>query len=108
MRKSMIWATLILMGCSSPGTLVERHEPMAAVGTHDVAAAGTYGLFIAGESEPLLEYPLRAGDRLGFESAAKPVNDQLQIQWLYAVAGNDRRRLDVRQTYEWRRLPDGK
>ena len=106
MRKRLTFLPLLIAGCSSPGALVQRHEPDAAVGVHEVASDGTYGLFIAGQSEPLLQYPLRAGDRLGFDTASKPAADQLQVVWLYAVAGNDRRRLDVRQTYEWRRLPD--
>ena len=93
-------------GCSSPGELVQRHEPMSAVGITHVTTAGTYGLFIAGEGEPLLRYPLQAGDRIGFETAVKPATDQLQIEWLYGVAGAARGRLDHRKTYEWRLLPD--
>jgi len=85
---------------------VQRHTPATPVGVSAVTVAGTYGLFIAGESEPLLQYPLKVGDRLGFDAGVQAMTDQLQIHWLYAIAGNDRRRLDARQTYEWRRLPD--
>ena len=99
-------ALLLAAGCSSPGTLVQRHAPATPVGVSPVTVAGTYGLFIAGQDQPLLQYPLQAGDRLGFDTATEAATDQLQLQWLYAVAGRDRRRLDLRQTYEWRRLPD--
>ena len=96
---------LLLVGCSSPGELVSRHEPGTPVGVRPVAEAGTYGLFIAGDGEPLLRYPLAAGDRLGFDRSATTLpSGQLQVDWLYAVAAADRRRLDLRQTYEWRRL----
>ena len=53
-----------------------------------------------------MQYPLQAGDPIGFDVGAKPLPDQLQVQWLNGVAGVPRGRLDVRQTYEWRRLPD--
>ncbi len=108
MRRAFPWLALILVGCSSPGELVQRHEPATPVGVTHVTAAGTYGLFIAGDDQPLLQYPLQAGDRVGFEVAAKPLPDQLQVQWLYGVAGAARGRLDARQTYEWRRLPESK
>ena len=96
---------LALVGCSSPGELVSRHEPDTRAAVRPVSQAGTYGLFIAGDADPLLRYPLAAGDRLGFDHSATTLpSAQLQVDWLYAVAGTDRRRLDLRQTYEWRRL----
>lgn len=106
MRRILVAIVIAAAGCASPGTLVERHESSAAPAVQPVDQAGVYGLYIAGEREPLLTYPLRAGDTLGFEAAAKPLNDQLQIGWLYSVAGGDRRRLDAQQTYEWRRMSD--
>jgi hypothetical protein len=106
MRKYLVVLVFILAGCSSPGTLIQRHEPGGDIGVHDVTEAGTYGLFIDGASDPVLTYPLRAGDKLGFEMSTQPATDQLQIIWLYAVAGSDRKRLSVQQTYEWRRMPE--
>ncbi len=110
MRRSVASLGLLLAaaGCSSPGELAQRHEPMAPPTMGHVTVAGTYGLFVAGDGEPLFDYPLKVGDRLGFESTATPVSnaDELQVVWLYGVAGPHRGRLDGRQTYEWRRLAD--
>jgi hypothetical protein len=98
------WVIAVLMlavaGCSSPGTLVARQDKdtVPKVGTAPVD--GNYGLFIAGQSQELLDYPLKTGDPLGFDRG----NDGV-VQWLYAVAGNSRNRLDITQSYEWRRLP---
>ncbi len=64
-----------------------------------VTATGEYGLFRPGDQQPLLEFSLKAGDRIGFEK----VNDGVVI-WLYGVAGNSRNRLEVDKTYEWRKL----
>lgn len=91
-------------GCASPGRLVARH---AGDGPGHVAAAaegGTYGLFVAGEGQPLTRVPVRAGQPLGFDVATDTATDHLRIQWLNAVAGDDRRRLDMTKDYEWRRL----
>ena len=93
-------------GCSSPGELVARHEPETPVGIKHVTVAGTYGLFIAGQGEPLLRYPLSVGAPIGFDTTTRPAAYQLQVQWLYGVAGSARGRLDGRQTYEWRLLPE--
>ena len=60
---------------------------------------GNYGLFIPGQQQELLNFPLKKGDPLGFDRG----NDGV-VQWMYAVAGNSRNRLDITQTYEWRRL----
>ena len=96
---------LVLSGCSSPGVLVGRHEPATPVVVGHVTEAGSYGLFIAGDADPLLRYPLAAGDPIGFDHSSTTVPaGQMQVEWLYAVAGRDRQRLDLRQTYEWRRL----
>jgi hypothetical protein len=98
--------SVLIAGCSSPGELVQRHAPGTPVGTQTVTVPGSYGLFVAGDAEPLLRFPLQAGDRLGFESGTQPATVQLQINWLYGIAGSARGRLDAGKTYEWRRLPD--
>ena len=97
---------VLAAGCSSPGELVQRHAPGAPVGTQAVTVPGSYGLFVAGDAEPLLRFSLRVGDRLGFESGTQPAADQLQIKWLYGIAGSSRGRLDAGKSYEWRRLPE--
>jgi hypothetical protein len=91
--------TMFIPGCSSPGVLVIHQAPDAKMQMSKVAASGDYGLFRAGEQQPLLEFSLKAGDPIGFERQ----NDGIVI-WLYAVAGNVRNRLEVDKAYEWRRL----
>ena len=107
-RKRLALLFAFVAGCNSPGVLVSQHEPGTPVGLRRVPVAGTYGLFIAGEDEPQLRYPLSAGERIGFDDVAttQPTN-RMQIEWLYAVAGPYRRPLDFRQTYQWRRLDEG-
>ena len=91
---------LLLAGCSSPGLLVARQEGDAIPKMGKAPADGTYGLFLAGQSEDLYDLPLKSGDPLGFERGEDGV-----IRWLYAVGGNSKNRLNVTQTYEWRKLP---
>ncbi len=91
--------TLLLAGCSSPGDLVIHQAGDAPMRTTKVTVAGDYGLFLAGDQQPLLQFPLKPGDTIGFER----VNDGAVI-WLYGISGNARNRLQVEKTYEWRRL----
>ena len=106
-RRATILLALIA-GCSSPGVLVAEHEPATPIRLVRVSTAGTYGLFVAGDVDPQLRYPLAVGDRVGFDHTSTTIpSGELQIEWLYAVAGPYRRRLDHTQTYQWRRL-DGK
>jgi hypothetical protein len=92
----------LLAGCSSPGELVSRQEGDSIPKLGTAPVDGTYGLFIAGQGQELLDFNLKQGDALGFDRS----NDGV-VQWMYAVAGNSRNRLDITQTYEWRRLPAG-
>jgi hypothetical protein len=91
---------LLLAGCSSPGLLISRQDKDAVPAMGKAPADGTYGLFIAGQAEDLYDLPLKQGEPLGFERG----NDGV-VRWLYAVAGKSKNRLDVTQTYEWRKLP---
>jgi hypothetical protein len=91
---------LLLAGCSSPGSLIARQEKDALPAMGKVPADGTYGLFIAGQSEDLYDLPLKQGEPMGFQRG-----DDGVWRWLYAVAGSSKNRLDVTQTYEWRKLP---
>jgi hypothetical protein len=93
-------ALLIMTGCSSPGILVARQEADALPKMGKAPEDGNYGLFIAGQSQELLEFPLKKDDPIGFDRGEDGV-----VRWLYAVAGNAKNRLDVTQTYEWRRQP---
>ena len=97
-KSSVLLVLLIMSGCSSPGTLIARQEADALPKMTKVPQDGNYGLFIAGQSQELLEFPLKKDDPLGFERGEDGV-----IRWLYAVAGNIKNRLDVTKTYEWRR-----
>jgi hypothetical protein len=89
----------LLVGCSSPGTLVLQQDGEMAPKMGKVPDNGNYGLFIAGQSQELLEYPLKKDEPLGFEWG----NDDV-VKWMYAVAGSAKNRLDVTKTYEWRRM----
>jgi hypothetical protein len=91
---------LLLAGCSSPGVLISRQEKDSPPKMDTAPADGNYGLFIAGQQQELLEFPLKKGDPLGFDRG-----DEGPVHWMYAVAGNARNRLDVTQVYEWRRQP---
>ena len=91
-------------GCSSPGRLVAHHDAGVTAATVGAAPVdGDYGLFVAGEANPLIRYPLVVGQPLGFEVQTDRDKDDLRITWLIAVAGGERRRLDLSHTYEWRR-----
>jgi hypothetical protein len=95
---------LLLAGCSSPGVFVTRAGDGNAAKLGTAPADGTYGLFIAGEGEPEFQVPLKKGDSLGFDSPEGFQPNDLKVVFLYAVAKGERVRLDIRQTYEWRRL----
>jgi len=101
-RQAMWIAGLFLLaaGCSSPGILVVRQEGDALPKMGTAPADGTYGLYIAGQSQYQFEVPLKKDQPLGFERG-----EEGMVRWLYAVAGASRNRLDIRQTYEWRRQP---
>lgn len=108
MRKVLIGfaAALAAMGCSSPGTLVERHEPDGVLATRVVDQPGIYGLFVAGEDDPMWKFALKSGEKLGFEGETRATKDHFEIHWIYGVAGSKRGLVDSRQTYEWRRIGD--
>jgi hypothetical protein len=90
----------LLAGCSSPGILVSSQVNESPPKMGKAPVDGTYGLFIAGQSQDLYDLPLKAGEPLGFEWA-----EDGTVKWMYAIAGISRNRLDVTKTYEWRRLP---
>ena len=91
---------LVVVGCSSPGIFVSRQAGNSVPKIGVAPVDGTYGLYIAGESQSLYEVPMKQGQPLGFERG-----DDGVVRWMYAVAGNSRNRLDITQTYEWRRQP---
>lgn len=92
-------------GCAAmPGTLVARQDPNAFPTAGTAPQAGAYGLFVAGESEPLFAFKLQQGEKLGFEQATAGTISNLQILYVYAVYGDRRFRLDSSKSYEWRWL----
>src|SRR6476646_132042 len=106
-RRAAIAACVVLalVGCaSSPGTLVTRQEPDAFPKSMTVPKDGAYGLFVAGESDPLFTYRLHEGDKIGFEQATAATVGSLQIMYLYAVYGDRRFKVDTTRTFEWRWL----
>lgn len=96
----IIGLVLLAAGCSSPGIFVARQQGDALPKMGKAPVDGTYGLFIAGQPDSLYDVPLKAGQPLGFDRG-----DDGIVQWMYAVAGASRNRLDVTLTYEWRRQP---
>jgi hypothetical protein len=96
---------LMLSGCaSSPGTLVATQSPGGVPSVGKAQQDGAYGLFVAGESEPVFAASLHQGDSLGFQQAPAATVGSLQVLYLYAVYGDNRFRLDTTKTYEWRWL----
>jgi hypothetical protein len=105
-----IGAALIAFGCAStsPGTLVARQEAHALPAMIKAPQDGAYGLFIAGESDPVFAVQLRQGDDIGFEQANRATVGTLQIIYLYAVYGGNRYPVNAAKAYEWRWLYAGK
>jgi hypothetical protein len=99
-KLTLLSIMILLTGCSSPGILAYRQVDESAPTLGKAPEDGTYGLFIAGQQQDLYEVPLKAGDPLGFQWSSDGI-----VKWMYAIAGADRNRLDLTQTYEWRRLP---
>jgi hypothetical protein len=91
---------ILASGCASPGTLVYRQTGDALPKVGKAPVDGVYALFIAGESQELERVTLKKETPLGFENGSDGI-----VQWLYAIAGPMRLRLDVRLTYEWRLQP---
>ena len=105
-RATVALAVAMLAGCSAPGALVAEHAPEAPVGVRRVERAGRYQLFVDGDAASPA-FPLAAGDPIGFDHSATTLpTAEMQIEWLYGVAGTNRLRLDFRQTYQWRRLAE--
>jgi hypothetical protein len=96
---AMMIGVLMLSGCSSPGDLLLHQEANLPPKVIKVEVAGDYGLFIAGESQPLLQFSLKQGDQIGFERDAEGM-----VTWLRAIAGTQRTRLEIDKSYEWRKL----
>lgn len=91
-------------GCSSPGMLLVRQAPGLAPNMGKAPADGSYGLFLVGAADPLVTYRLKRGEPIGFEISQGGTVGSMTVAWLYAVAGSQRLRLDVNQSYEWRKL----
>jgi len=68
---------LLLAGCSSPGIFVSRQQGEALPKMGTAPEDGNYGLFIPGQQQELLNFPLKKGDPLGFDRG----NDGV-VQWM--------------------------
>lgn len=91
---------LMVVGCASPGVLISAQDKDSPPKMGTAPTEGNYGLFIAGQQQELMEFPLKKGDPLGFDRG-----DEGPVHFIFWVAGNQRNRLDVRQVYEWRLQP---
>jgi hypothetical protein len=103
-RMLLFAAGLWAAGCSSPGVFITRAGGGEPAKMGEVPEDGTYGLFIAGQGEPMFRVPLKKGQPIGFEYRFRQTKMELEIKILFAVAGTESRPLDEQQTHEWRRL----
>ncbi len=104
----MLAAILLMMpACSSgPGKLIARQEFNHPASVQEAPKNGAYGLFIDGDDHPIFTYRLSQGDKLGFELSEGATINSMQVQWLYAIFGDQRFRLSADKSYEWRWLYD--
>lgn len=91
-------------GCGSPGTLIVEQSVGAPPIQMTVPADGAYGLFIAGQSKPLVTLDMKQGDKLGFALTEGGTVGAMRIQWRCAVAGERYLHIDFNTSYQWRRL----
>jgi hypothetical protein len=102
-RSAVVVVFALLQACSSPGILVMRFEPHRIPSVTSVPVDGDYGLFIAGGSEAILQFKLKQGERIGFELSQAAVVGEIQLEQVFAIAGENRLPLDLTKKYEWRR-----
>ena len=95
---------MLLVDCSSPGTLTVREEPNQRPSLIDVPSSGRYGLFMAGDSDPIVSFTLGKLEKIGFEQSQAGVVGEMRFEMIFAVAGEHRIPLDITKTYEWRQL----
>jgi hypothetical protein len=94
----------MLIGCGSlTSTLLMRQTPNQRPSLIDVPADGAYSLFITGETEPVLSFTLTKSEKIGFELSQAAVVGDVQIDQVYAIAGQNRFPLDITKAYEWRK-----
>jgi hypothetical protein len=99
-----LFLVISAIGCESPGTLaVEQSGNQLPIQTN-ISADGEYGLFIAGQSDPLITVKLKQGDKLGFAMTEGGTVGAMRIEWRCAVAGERYIHLDVDTHYQWRRV----
>ena len=101
---ALLLMVLCVSGCTSPGVLTAREEAGHDTALINVSIPGTYGLFIAGDADPIFRFKLQEKDKIGFEHGPAGVVGEMQFDMVYAIAGQNRIPLDITQTYEWRRL----
>jgi hypothetical protein len=94
----------IAAGCAAPGTLAVQQAANQPPVQTTVPSDGSYGLFIAGQSDPIVTLDLKEGDKLGFAVTDGGTVGAMQIKWRCAVGGQRYLHLDFNTNYEWRRL----
>jgi hypothetical protein len=91
-------------GCAAPGALAIQQAANQPPIQTTVPSDGSYGLFVAGQSEAIITLDLKEGDKLGFTVTDGGTVGAVQIKWRCAVAGQRYMHLDFNTNYEWRRL----
>jgi|HubBroStandDraft_4_1064222.scaffolds.fasta_scaffold479186_2 hypothetical protein len=110
MRLGLTWLTISVIlalsagGCGAPGELVIEQAPSDPPSQTTVPADGSYGLFIAGQSDPVIRLALKQGDKLGFAITESGTVGAMRIQLRCAVAGSRFLPVDFNTSYQWRRL----
>jgi hypothetical protein len=94
---------LMCASCSAPGTLVAREDPNQIPSVVATPEAGKYGLFVVGETDPIFSFVLGKSEKIGFEQSAAGVVGDVQVEVVYAVAGQNRFPLEISKAYEWRK-----
>jgi hypothetical protein len=106
-KTAQIFVAILLAVAAScaPGTMIIRQNANTPPTLGTAPDDGKYGLFIVGETEPVIVYQLNKGDKLGFQIGDGGTIGNWKVNYLYAVPGNHPTfRLDMRQSYEWRKL----
>jgi hypothetical protein len=94
-----------MAGCASgpTGTLIAETRPDLSPQLGAAPQDGQYGLYLAGAMQPMVTFPLKMGERLGFEPLEGGSVGGFRVQYLAAVAGSHVLRLEATHAYQWRR-----
>jgi hypothetical protein len=93
--------TLVGCGAQRGETVIKYNRSDAVARTTEVPNDGTYELFYSTEATPTASYPLKKGDKIGFEKEGDG-----EAARLYAVAGSNRTEVKtttLTRTVYWKR-----